>query len=384
MTAYEKGEHPPYNISFFISAYFTHVLKDKVQPFYISTTKEYKRTYKFFTMINNQKDRNALVAQYYTQEEFKELRKKYKVTGEPDEKPNKQLAQYKKDAFHKEKKKPESSGKSNDEIKKIIDTRLKKYHYEYDDNERAIRRFMVQDILVFLMAKDLLWKNIGRDDVKGNTRDKIKQYKLQNINPTSDTGNILSLSIRFSLTLTLKDGSTRTITQKELKLKNYGDFLRFVYDERLATLLSQTKSVEINRDDLEKELLHYDLQRTEIFGWVHVMENYLFEQHPELGKKDKMEEGSHYYYAQKVKNKKTGEEETKYSPIRQNFRAMLNVPGNIPSQHLEAMVEIRNSFCHNHYVKDLNFGRYQSADIPQLADALEKILKKLVEQHSKK
>lgn len=384
MAAYEKGEQPPYNISFFISAYFTHVLKDKVQPFYVSTPKEYKRTYKFFNIINNQKDRNALVAQYYTQEEFKELRKKYKVTGEPDEKPNKQLAQYKKDAFHKEKKKPESRGKSDDEIKKIIDSRLRKYHYEYDDNERAIRRFMVQDILVFLMAKDLLLKNIGRDDVKGNTRDKIKQYKLQNINPTSDTGNILSLSIPFSLTLTLKDGSTRTITQKELKLKNYGDFFRFVYDERLATLLSQTKSVEINRDVLEKELLHYDLQRTEIFGWVHAMENYLFEQHPELGKKDKMEEGSHYYYAQKVKNKKTGEEETKYSPIRQNFRAMLNVPGNIPSRHLEAMVGIRNSFCHNHYVEDLNFGGYQSADIPKLADALEKILKELVEQHSKK
>ena len=116
--------------------------------------------------------------------------------------------------------------------------------------------------------------------------------------------------------------------------------------------------------DLEKELLHYDLQRTEIFGWVHAMENYLFEQHPELGKKDKMEEGSHYYYAQKVKNKKTGEEETKYSPIRQNFRAMLNVPGNIPSRHLEALVEIRNSSCHNLYVEDLNVGTYPSADIP--------------------
>lgn len=380
MFAYENGEQPPYNTSFFISAYFTHVLKDKVQPFYTSTSNTYKRTYKFFNIINNQKDRNALVAQYYTQEEFKELRKKYKLTGKPDAK----LAQYKKDAFDKEKKKPESRGKSNEEIRNIIDSRLRKYHYEYDDNERAIRRFMVQDILVFLMAKELLLKNISKDDVKGKTRDKIKQYKLQNINPTADTGNILSLSIPFSLTLTLKDGSTRTITQKELKLKNYGDFFRFVYDERLATLLSQTKSVEINRDDLEKELLHYDLQRTEIFGWVHAMENYLFEQHPELGKKDKMEEGSHYYYAQKVKNKKTGEEETKYSPIRQNFRAMLNVPGNIPSQHLEAMVEIRNSFCHNHYVKDLNFGRYQSADIPKLADTLEKIMKELVKQHSKK
>lgn len=371
MFAYEKSEQPPYNTSFFISAYFTHVSKDKVQPFYTSTSNTYKRTYKFFNMINNEIKRNALIAQYYTQEEFKVLRKKYKLTGKPDAK----LAQYKKDAFDKEKKKPESRGKSNEEIRNIIDSRLRKYHYEYDDNERAIRRFMVQDILVFLMAKDLLLKNIGKDDVKGKTRDKIKQYKLQNINPTSDTGNILSLSIPFSLTLTLKDGSTRTITQQELKLKNYGDFFRFVYDERLATLLSQTKSVEINRDDLEKELLHYDLQRTEIFGWVHAMENYLFEQHPELEKKDKKEDGSHYYY----KNK-NGD----YLPIRQNFRAMLNVPGNIPSQHLEAMVEIRNSFCHNHYVEDLNFGTYQSADIPKLADALEKILKKLVEQHSKK
>ena len=371
MFAYEKGELPQYNTSFFISAYLTHVLEDKVQPFYVSTSKAYKRTYKFFNMINNEIKRNALIAQYYTQEEFKVLRKKYKLIGKLDAK----LAQYKKDAFDKEKKKPESRGKSNEEIRNIIDSRLRKYHYEYDDNERAIRRFMVQDILVFLMAKELLLKNIGKDDVKGKTRDKIEQYKLQNINPTSDTGNILSLSIRFSLTLTLKDGSTRTITQQELKLKNYGDFFRFVYDERLATLLSQTKSVEINRDDLEKELLHYDLKRTEIFSWVHAMENYLFKQHPELEKKDKKEDGSHYYY----KNK-NGD----YLPIRQNFRAMLNVPGNIPIQHLEAMVEIRNSFCHNHYGEDLNFGRYQSADIPQLADVLEKILKKLVKQHSKK
>ena len=380
IAAYEKGEEAPYNTSFFISAYFNHVLKDKVQPFYISTSKEYKRTYKFFNMINNQKERNALVAQYYTQEEFKELRKKYKLTGKADAK----LINYKNDAFDKEKKKPESRGKSKDEIKEIINSRLRKYRSEYDDNERAIRRFMVQDILVFLMAKDLLLKNIGDELKDDKTIDKIKRYKLQNINPTSDTGNILSLSIPFSLTLTLEDGSTRTITQQELKLKNYGDFFRFVYDERLATLLSQTKNVEINRDELEKELLHYDLKRTEIFSWVHAMERHLFKQHPELKNPDKKEEGSHYYYAQKVKNKKTGEEEIQYSPIRQNFRAMLNVPGDIPSQHLEAMVEIRNSFCHNHYVEDLNFGTYQNADLPELANALEKIFKKLVNRHSKK
>ena len=380
MEAYENGEQVPYNTSFFISAYFKHVLKDKVQPFYVSTHKEYKRSYKFFNMINNETKRNALFEQYYTQEEFKELRKKYKLTGKLDEK----LAKYKNDAFDKERKKPESRGKSKDEIKDIINSRLRKYHYEYDDNERTIRRFMVQDILVFLMAKDLLLKNIGDEATDEKTVDRIKRYKLQNINPTSDNGNILSLSIPFKLTLTLKDGSTRTITQQELKLKNYGDFYRFVYDERLATLLSQTKNVEIDRDDLEKELLHYDLKRTEIFHWIHAMENYLFTQYPELGKADKKEEGSRYYFTQKVKNKKTGVEEIQYSPIRQNFRAMLNVPGDIPSQHLEAMVEIRNSFCHNHYVEDLNFGTYQIADIPELADALEKIFKKLVNKHSKK
>ena len=380
MEAYENDEQVPYNTSFFISAYFKHVLKDKVQPFYVSTHKEYKRSYKFFNMINNETKRNALVEQYYTQEEFKELRKKYKLTGKAAAK----LINYKNDAFDKEKKKPESRGKSKDEIKEIINYRLRKYRSEYDDNERAIRRFMVQDILVFLMAKDLLLKNIGDELKDDKTIDKIKRYKLQNINPTSDTGNILSLSIPFSLTLTLKDGSTRTITQQELKLKNYGDFFRFVYDERLATLLSQAKNVEINRDELEKELLHYDLKRTEIFSWVHAMERHLFKQHPELKNPDKKEEGSHYYYAQKVKNKKTGEEEIQYSPIRQNFRAMLNVPGDIPSQHLEAMVGIRNSFCHNHYVEDLNFGTYQIADIPELADALEKIFKKLVNKHSKK
>ena len=379
MEAYENAEQVPYNTSFFVSAYFKHVLKDKVQPFYVSTHKEYKRTYKFFNMINNETKRNALVEQYYTQEEFKELRKKYKLTGKLDEK----LAKYKNDVFYKEIKKINLKRKSQEEIdeigaeiRNIIDSRLRKYHYEYDDNERTIRRFMVQDMLIFLMAKDLLLKNIGDETTDEKTVDRIKRYKLQNINPTSDNGNILSLSIPFKLTLTLKDGSTRTITQQELKLKNYGDFYRFVYDERLATLLTQTKNVEIDRDDLEKELLHYDLKRTEIFHWIHAMENYLFAQYPELGKADKKEEGSHYYY----KNK-NGD----YLPIRQNFRAMLDVAReNIPSQHLEAMVGIRNSFCHNHYVEDLNFGTYQSADIPELADALEKILKKLVKQYSKK
>ena len=378
MEAYENAEQVPYNTSFFVSAYFKHVLKDKVQPFYVSTHKEYKRTYKFFNMINNETKRNALVEQYYTQEEFKELRKKYKLTGKLDEK----LAKYKNDVFYKEIKKINLKRKSQEEIdeigaeiRNIIDSRLRKYHYEYDDNERTIRRFMVQDMLIFLMAKDLLLKNIGDEVTDEKTVDRIKRYKLQNINLTSDNGNILSLSIPFKLTLTLKDGRTRTITQQELKLKNYGDFYRFVYDERLATLLTQTKSVEIDRDNLEKELLHYDLKRTEIFHWIHAMENYLFAQYPELGKADKKEEGSHYYY----KNK-NGD----YLPIRQNFRAMLDVAGNIPSQHLEAMVGIRNSFCHNHYVEDLNFGTYQSADIPELADALEKILKKLVKQYSKK
>lgn len=380
MEAYENDEQVPYNTSFFISAYFKHVLEDKVQPFYVSTHKEYKRSYKFFNMINNETKRNALVEQYYTQEEFKELRKKYKLTGKLDEK----LAKYKNDAFDKERKKPESRGKSKDEIKDIINSRLRKYHYEYDDNERAIRRFMVQDILVFLMAKELLLKNIGDELKDDKTIDKIKRYKLQNINPISDNGNILSLSIPFKLTLTLKDGSTRTITQQELKLKNYGDFFRFVYDERLDTLLSKTKNVEINRDELEKELLHYDLKRTEIFSWVHAMERHLFKQHPELKNPDKKEEGSHYYYAQKVKNKKTGEEEIQYSPIRQNFRAMLNVPGDIPSQDLEAMVEIRNSFCHNHYVENLNDDVYQTVDIPDIADTLEKIFRDKVVNNKKK
>ena len=101
---------------------------------------------------------------------------------------------------------------------------------------------------------------------------------------------------------------------------------------------------------------------------------------------------------------KKGEEEIQYLPIRQNFREMLNVPGTIPVQHLEAMTGIRNAFCHNHYVEDLAFGTIQSADIPEIANAIvedlafetiqlpdipeianaiEKVFKELVKKHSK-
>lgn len=224
------------------------------------------------------------------------------------------------------------------EYKKIC-TQLR----NFKKNEKVIRQYKVQDILLYLMAKDILisseWKN--------NEMDEIGQYKLRNINPEEDN-NILSLQIPFSISLKMENGSTKTIKQESLKLKNYGDFFKFIYDQRIKTLLPQIQSAEIlDKEILEKELEQYDLNRTPLFKFVLDFEKSIVLQKPEL----ELE--------------------------RHDFNHILN-EFNTDMKNKNRMRLIRNAFCHNSYPKFNDIEEATKYDIPKIATSLVHSFKRLI------
>ncbi|NDV80194.1 type VI-B CRISPR-associated RNA-guided ribonuclease Cas13b [Dysgonomonas sp. 511] len=213
---------------------------------------------------------------------------------------------------------------------------------DFRKNEKVIRQYKVQDILLYLMAKDVLinseWKN--------NEMDEIGQYKLKNIIPEGDN-NILSLRIPFSISLKLEDNSVKTIRQESLKLKNYGDFFKFIYDQRIKTLLPQIKSAKIlDREVLEKELEQYDLNRTPLFKLVLDFEKSIVLQKPEL----ELE--------------------------RHDFKQILN-EFNADMENKDRMRLIRNAFCHNSYPKLNDIEEATKSEIPKIASSLVHSFKKL-------
>lgn len=153
------------------------------------------------------------------------------------------------------------------------------------------------------MAKEILLTN-GVNDANVSMAE-IENFRLSNIKPirqgeTENRENILTLKIPFSIELLMADGNRITIKQDELKLKNYGDFYRFIFDRRIKGLLPYVKGAKvIDRTVLEEELDNYDLLRPEIFKIVHSFEKSIIRRHQEL-----LDPNNEAYYYKDRANKK--------------------------------------------------------------------------------
>ena len=374
------------NVSFMIAEYFKYVHKDGNQKFYT-----FKRTYDVFNKLNNKRnDRKQLQKEYYSlseiEKEAKEESIKEKITDlawYELEKSNK-YGRYNKDQdfFRPDLEKIKTAIKSFKEedfelgrsreiarrykiaIKKIrrnerieqddledvivdweecrLARKMKSLLNDFKKNEKVIRQYKVQDILLFLMAKDIL---ISSDWGKGEAKE-IEQYKLKDIDLNGEK-NILSMPIPFSMTFKMEDGTTRTIKQDSLKLKNYGDFFKFVYDQRIKTLLPGVKSVEIlDREILEKELGQYDLERSEIFKLIFEFEKSIVSQNQE------------------------------YMNKKHDFKELLELYSTDKDKNLIRL--IRNAFCHNSYPKIDNLEE-QTKTIPEIAASLPEMFSSLTQ-----
>ena len=252
-------------------------------------------------------------------------------------------------------------------------------------NERNIRRYRNQDMLLFDMAKRILLSGGVVIKDNGQVERGVDQFKLQDILPPAmrkgSDKDLLEQKVEFRLTINLNDENgkpimdsegkplKRTISQTEIKIKNYGDFYTFLYDSRIGTLLSQLTEIgDIKRDNLETEFDHYDRQRQEVFRLLQEIERLIIKSHPAIANNNA---GKPEFYDKDGKPYRNS-----FSSLLSLCKQYLNEDGN-PSDVSILLTEIRNAFSHNRYVKSQNkLLDIRTLSLPEVADHILNWLKK--------
>lgn len=319
------------NAAYLISAYMK-ATGSGYQPYY-----DYTRCYKYFSMTYKpQWDINtpvpSLKERYLTVEQMEKYIKDYDSSSREESYIGSLAAR--KDALAKKAKlkgrydlrKERSLMNQVREDSEAAPEKLSRSYKFYTGNERVIRLRKVQDAVLFLMAKDVLTHTMG-DGID------LSAYRLRDIGKDGDQ-DILSMQLPFAIRLQIPvdENGTKsvreiTIRQDDLKLKNYGDFFRFIYDSRIRPLLAQVDVTEIDRATLEKELDNYDLRRIPLFECVHDLERRVcrslsYEQLHPIN-----EEGD---------------------PIKVDFKYLIRFV-DIKESNARLLCDIRNAFCHSTY-----------------------------------
>lgn len=310
------------NVTYLIAEYMKRVLGDDFQAFY-----QWNRNYRYMDMLKGVCDsKGTLLCSFTSVEEREALWK---------EREDKSVS-YRKLAAKKIKSNRLTRNVSTDEVNSIIDKRLNNSRNEYQKNEKIIRRYKVQDALLFLLAKKTLTEMA---DFDGN------KFKLKEIMPDTEKG---ILSEIMPMTFTFEKGGKRyTITSEGMKLKNYGDFFVLANDKRLCKLLKIVGSNTVSKEDIMEEFKKYDQSRPEVVGLVFDLEKWAFDTYPEL--------------LTRVDRKE-----------RVDFKAILDVlnkNNNIDSKQLLVLKAIRNAFDHNDYPdKDkIGNGIVEITTLPEIA-----------------
>ncbi|MBP5367791.1 MAG: type VI-B CRISPR-associated RNA-guided ribonuclease Cas13b [Bacteroidales bacterium] len=208
------------------------------------------------------------------------------------------------------------------------------------NTETTIKRFKLQDIIMFWMAK----KTLLEDGMN------IEDFKLKNVFDNDQHEHILSNTGSVAYTVRFDDGGTLTICQNGITLKNHSTLYRLIYDRRLKSLAKNLKDTTIDRNTLEYELSQYDRMALEITKMIMDFED-------NYSVKYATEE------ATLSKNKKTN-----------NFKDMI-MDTNPPSPRISGisgtektlLVNIRNSFNHWSYPEGIadveNAGEGSGIDI---------------------
>ena len=207
--------------------------------------------------------------------------------------------------------------------------RVKLHHCIRDikNNERAIRRYRTQDMILFLMAKKMLSDIISSQ----NRHSDDNLFMLSKV--CSD--GFLSQTLRFEYPVKV-DNHEIKVVQENMSLKNYGEFYRFLNDDRLITLLKQLNEVdEVGHSELIGEFAIYDQRRAEVFRAMQTLEKLAFEA-----------------FEPDLTNPQSDNFRYNDVPRRNNFRSLISLFSSIQGDHLDdvacnRLIEIRNAFCHN-------------------------------------
>ena len=346
------------NAAWLIKQYHQTILKDGMQPMY-----GFSRNYKLYDTLWPQVDENGNPLKHYIKPNLRQIINQDKTFDSSlnDIRKNK--------------------------LKKYTKKDIRAEFRRFDDHERLFRRYQVQDIVTFLMAKDILNADYPSRDTKN--KEIAQNHEFKNIDKfklnalclkaSQEAVNILECQVPFSVTLSI--GGVKVEISEKMKIKNYGDFFRYVNDTRLVNLLpylSKMKdndgNIEIKRSMLEQELQAYDNNRVEIYKCVHDVEKAILDKFKELENKYYTinDDNSYEYHDSRPEGG---------NQVPNNFRAIINYFDKIILQQStevqlsNIMGEIRNAFSHNRYArynilneKDFN------AQITQIANRIKNIM----------
>ena len=128
--------------------------------------------------------------------------------------------------------------------------RLRNGYRAMTENEKAIRRYMVQDITLFLLARRELDSN----------------EKLKLLAVTPDGNGILEQKVDIT-TRAHFAGRTYLIMQSDIKVKDQGEIYRTLKDKRIESLLKNAaagRTSPIPFNDIKEELASFDNKRVDV------------------------------------------------------------------------------------------------------------------------
>ena len=215
-----------------------------------------------------------------------------------------------------------------------LPVRLKAAFNKMTVNEKAIRRFAIQDVTMFLLARQEM--------------DQAEKLKLCRVSP--DGKGILDQKVDVRTQLCL-DGRSYLIEQKQVSVKDQGEIHKVLRDKRIDSLLKNagnTSSRLLDLKDIEEELAMYNRKRVPVISSIHGYEERVY---------------------------KANSQTFNSSTERFGFKDIQNADETTPAIEKEALRQIRNAFSHNEYpnqlvYKDGRRARLYSKEMPEIAEEI--------------
>lgn len=396
--------NPVNNAAYLITQFYQRVLGDNSQPFYMSDkvysrqsaddkveTFSFKRAYKLFTILADDKEKTfpfelkplflssddiqARISATIKDETGDSIAKiDKKGRKEKDTQGNtiwlreikKKIDIYVNSRTDKDLKiSPKQSYRKKEvereQKREELRTRLNRMINEVKDNERTLRRFKTQDMVLFLLAKDMFGSILTEQNREINWGNFM-------LNKVCDNA-FLRQTLTFQIPITIC-GKPIYVEQENMSIKNYGEFYRFLTDDRLMSLLEnivgelkpdKRDRLVIRHTDLMSELAAYDQKRSTVFKLIQQIEALIIKGNDFLNKPD-----SNDFWA------KPG------LPKRNNFASLLALIDHLNQTTLTTeertlLVAIRNAFSHNSYNINLSL----IAGVKHLPEVANSILRHL-------
>ena len=145
----------------------------------------------------------------------------------------------------------------NEDSYEEFSVKLKSAYHKMVDTEKTLRRYAVQDEVLFLAAKQTIGSNLGNHTL---------EYRICDIRPQGE--GILDHSIQEIATKFFVKNSYVNVIQNNVKVKDYGKVFKLMHDRRVDDLLSLHCGGTVNMNALISELQEYDNSRIPIFDTI--------------------------------------------------------------------------------------------------------------------